>query len=188
MVLAAVVERAATDEVAAHLVLRRILPGLVAAAVRRGASGHWRVRPVFDDLTSTAWVLIRTYPLDRRPRRVAVNILRDAEYLVCVRPFRLRSGSEVVADPHGTAFEAAGPTAADLRGRPLDRPYHASDELAAVLAEGQRAGLTDEVALLGALYLEGEAVAAAAQRLGVSPRSILNRRIAATGRLREVAA
>ena len=60
--------------------------------------------------------------------------------------------------------------AADLRGRPLDRPCHASDELAAVLAEGQRAGLIDEVALLGALYLEGEAVGAAAARLGVSPR------------------
>ena len=187
-VLAAVVERAPADEAAAHLVMRRILPGLVAAAVRRGATGQWRVRPVFDDLSATAWMLIRTYPLERRPRRVAVNLLRDAEYQICVRPFRLRAASEVVTDPHGTGLEATDRAASDLRGRPLDRPTHASDELAQVLAEGRRAGLTEEVALLGALYLEGEAVGAAANRLGVSPRTILNRRLAATERLREVAA
>ena len=168
--------------------MRRILPGLVAAAVRRGATGQWRVRPVFDDLTATAWMLVRTYPLERRPRRIAVNLLRDAEYQVCVRPFRLRAASEVVCDPHGTALEATGRVAADLGGRPLDRPSHSSDELTHVLAEGRRAGLTEEVAPPRCALPRGEAVGAAAARLGVSPRTILNRRLAATERLREVAA
>lgn len=184
--LAAVVQRAASDDVAAHVVMRRILPGLLRAAIRRGASGRWRVRPLFDDLTSTAWVLIRTYPVERRPRRIAVNLLRDAEYHVCVRPHRLRAGSELPVDVAGSLVARA--PAADLAGRPLGRHAHASDELAEVLAEGRRAGLTDEVALLGALYLEGEPVAHAAERLGVSPRTILNRRLAATARLQEVAA
>jgi hypothetical protein len=184
-VLAAVVERAATDDVAAHVVMRRVLPGLLAAAIRRGASGRWRVRPLFGDLTATAWVLIRTYPLERRPRRIAVNLLRDAEYHVCVRPYRLRAGDELPVDP---AAPVPGAAVADLRGHSLDRPAHASRELADVLAEGRRAGLTDEVELLGALYLRGEPVAEAARRLGVSPRTILNRRLAATERLRQVAA
>lgn len=184
--LAAVVQRAASDDVAAHVAMRRILPGLLRAAIRRGASGRWRVRPVFDDLTSTAWVLIRTFPVERRPRRIAVNLLRDAEYHVCVRPYRLRAGSELPVDV--SECLAAQTPAADLTGRPLGRLTHASDELADVLAEGQRAGLTDEVALLAALYLEGEPVARAAERLGVSPRTILNRRLAATARLQHVAA
>ena len=71
--------------------------------------------------------------------------------------------------------------------RSTDPPTPAG-ELADVLAEGRRAGLTDEVELLGALYLRGEPVAEAARRLGVSPRTILNRRLAATERLRQVAA
>ena len=88
--LAAVVACAATDELAARLVLQRVTGGLVLTAIRRSARGAWDLQELFDDLVGHAWTVIRTYPLGRRPTKIAVNILRDAEYLSCVRPFRLR--------------------------------------------------------------------------------------------------
>ena len=66
--------------------------GAPASALRRGATGRWQVAPLFDELTAAGWIVVRTYPIERRPAKIAVNLLRDAEYEVCVRPFRLKGG------------------------------------------------------------------------------------------------
>src|SRR5262249_33650998 len=58
------------DAVAARLTLQRLLPGLVAIAARRAASGRWQVRPLFDDLVAAAWLVLRTFPYERRGRRI----------------------------------------------------------------------------------------------------------------------
>ena len=93
-VLAALVRVGRDDALAARIALQRVVPGLVRAAVRRTAGRHDRRQRVFDDLVANAWLVIRCYPLERRPAKIAVNVLRDAEYLTCVRPARLRSATE----------------------------------------------------------------------------------------------
>jgi hypothetical protein len=185
-VLAALIRRAPTDDVATHVVLRRVLHGILKAALRRAATGRWRARPLFSEMVGMAWIVIRTYRLDRRPQKIAVNILCDAEYGVCVQPYRLRSNSERLV---GSAAELLAGRVADLEGLPEGHGRHPADELQAVLAAGREAGLSgDDVDLLHSLYLEAEPVQAAAARLGVTPRTILNRRLAATERLRRAAA
>lgn len=79
-ILLALVRRAATDDLAARTLLQLLLPGC-KALVRRFA---WS-----DDLDEiTAAVVaetfdrIRTYPIDRRPGRVAANILLDVKQRV----------------------------------------------------------------------------------------------------------
>ena len=187
-VLAAVVRRAAEDELAARVVLHRLLPGLLRVALRRGATGRWKVAPLFDELTAAGWIVVRTYPIERRPAKIAVNLLRDAEYEVCVRPFRLRAADET---PSGTFLDGdlVDALVTDATGRPDHVARHPSDEIARVLAQGRAAAVpSDDLDLLRNLYLEAEPVQEAARRLSVSPRTVLSRRLAATRRLRVVAA
>ncbi len=177
-VLAAVVARAATDELAARLVLQRVTAGLVLTAIRRSARGAWDLQELFDDLVGHAWTVIRTYPLSRRPTKIAVNILRDAEYLSCVRPFRLR---RVVEEAIPAAALATRPAALD--GRAADRPRHSAEEVAALLAELHQAGLPPaDLRLLWRIHVEGADVARVADELDVCERTVRNRRAAAVAR------
>jgi hypothetical protein len=176
--LAAVVACAATDERAARLALQRVTSGLVLTAIRRSARGPWDLQELFDDLVAHAWTVIRTYPLTRRPTKIAVNILRDTEYLSCVRPFRLR---RVTEEPTPTAVLAARPAAID--GSPADRPPDAADEVAELFAELRRAGLApSDLRLLWRLHVEGSEVTRVADELAVCERTVRNRRAAAVAR------
>ena len=114
------------------------------------------MRTLFEELAAAAWLVVRTYPCERRGQRVAANLLHDVEYQVCVRPFRLRAGSEIpMADDLGDMLDRR---AAGLDGRPDERDAHPGDELAELLAGGARAGLAEaDLDLLRALYLESDA-------------------------------
>jgi hypothetical protein len=185
-VLASVVAAAADDAVAARVVLQRLVPGLVLVAVRRTRHRPSARQALFDDLAANAWILIRTYPLHRRPTKIAVNLLRDAEYHTCTRPGRLRSADEQPVAPTVALWTDR---AADGVGRPLAHGRHPADELAALLAEGRSAGLDEsDLALLHDLVLGGHSVAEMARRLQVTPRTVYNRRVAVTARLAELAA
>lgn len=176
--LAAVVACAATDERAARLVLQRVTSGLVLTAIRRSARGPWDLQELFDDLVAHAWTVIRTYPLSRRPTKIAVNILRDTEYLSCVRPFRLR---RVTEEATPTTVLAARPAAID--GSPADRPPDAADEVAELFVELRRAGLApSDLRLLWRIHVEGTDVTRVADELAVCERTVRNRRAAAVAR------
>jgi hypothetical protein len=73
--LIALTRRAASDAVAAQCVLLAMTPGLVRLAARTQPD------PTRDDsdaeLIALSWERIVTYPCDRRPCRVAANILAD---------------------------------------------------------------------------------------------------------------
>jgi hypothetical protein len=185
--LAAVLRLARADDLAARLTLQRLLPGLVAIAARRAASGRWQVRPLFDELVAAAWLVLRTFPYERRGRRIAANLLRDVEYQVCVRPFRLRSSSEV---PIASEIDdVLDDRTAGLDGRSDERGRHPGEELTELLTNASLVGLDPaDLELLRALYLDSEPVSSVAERLSVSPRTVLNRRRAATARLRDAAA
>lgn len=85
----ALVELGATDQLAARTMLRAVEPGLVALAMR--------LRPAFGDsdeaastVVAAAYEKIRTYPLSRRPARVAANVLLDTRQAVSRALFRNR--------------------------------------------------------------------------------------------------
>ena len=172
-VLARVVALASTDDDAARVVVQRVLPGIVNIAARRTRRQPGDRQALFDDLMGALWVLVRTFPLDRRPAKIAVNLLRDAEYMTCVRPYRLRSVTTVPLD-----HEIDRPGRLD--GRLLDAFIDPVDEVVDMLAIGRAAGLPDhELQLLADLHVRGRRVEDLAAELGVTARTIRNRRHAA---------
>lgn len=163
-----------TDELAARIVLHRILPALMAIARRRGRIHPKGPYAAMEELLTTAWIVIRTYPSDRRPRKVAANLVRDCEYHAFVRQQRLRRPDElptldmgVIAQPEATCDPA--------------------DELAELLSEARDAGVDEhDITLLQALA-GGETTNNLALKLNVSPRTVRNWRLRAIEAVRQVA-
>lgn len=159
------------DDLAARVVLQRLVPGLLTIALRRTRSSRGRVHEVFSELASTAWLLVRTYPVERRPVKVAVNLLRDAEYEVFVRHTRrLVARSERI-----TAW---------VPDTPVPDDDHAGTCLVEVLRLGRDCGMPEHDLRLLAELASGRHPDAVAASLGCSPRSVRNRRNAMARALR----
>ena len=164
--LANVVERAATDKTMARLVLQRVMPGLLSVAKRRANLAPGTFTEILHDLVANAWIAVCTYPLDRRPRKVAANLVRDIEYNTFTQQARLRRVSTDVV--------------AELPERAAPRQTNPGEDVITVLAAARAAGANaDGLRLLGELSLAGRSVGELAESYGVSPRTILNRRLAA---------
>jgi hypothetical protein len=173
------------DALAARVVLQRVLPGLISAAVRRTAGRPADRRPLFDDLVANAWLVIRAFPIERRPVKIAVNILRDAEYMTCVRPLRLRSSGEV---PVALPGDSHSLPCCGLDGA-ADGRRSVAHEVLSVLTIGAAAGLPRrDLATLGAATVGGMSVAEVARRFSVTPRTVLNRRLRTTAALASLVA
>ena len=174
-----VVRLAASDLLAARVVLQRVLPALVAVAKRRGG-GHWEARQdAFVEVVSAAWIVIRSYPVLRRPRRVAANIVRDAEYHAFVRARRLRSAGEQVG-----RLPVEGDGAVDQHGCAADRPTEPMDEVLAVLRDARASGLSDDDLRFAGGLLSGRSTSQLAGDFGICERSVRNRRALVASRLR----
>jgi hypothetical protein len=159
------------DDLAARIVLQRIVPGLLTIAVRRTRYTGRRVHEAFNDLASAAWLLVRTYPVERRPTKVAVNLLRDAEYEVFVRHARrLVSRSERI-----TAW---------LPDTPVTDDDHAGTCLVEALRLGRDCGMPDHDLRLLAELASGRHPEQVAASLGCSARTVRNRRNAVARALR----
>ena len=187
---------AVTDELAARVVVQRLVPGLVHAARRRRQQQG--MQSAFDELVATTWVLVRTYPLERRPRRGAANLCRDAEYQAFVRPLRLRSGDErPVGSLHDDVGERTGParpgarrsTGATAPGVMRNGHPAAADEVRALLVEAIGSGIDRRaLALVVELHLAGRHPRAVAGELHVSERTVRMRRDAVVRQLARMAA
>lgn len=177
--LGAVVRRAATDELAARVVLQRLLPGLVAVARRRARRAGSSQR-AFDEVLASAWIVIRGYPLDRRPRKIAANLVRDAEYEAFVRARRLRSASE----RPGLAAEVALGSVVVFDDEPTD----AAAEVAELLVSAERHGVDDDDLDFVRAWATGLGTAALAERYAVCERTVRNRRRRIAHQLRALAA
>ena len=68
--------QARADPLAARLVLQALLPGLKALAGRLLLEADERDE-VWSALLAHCWERIRSYPLERRPARIAANTLLD---------------------------------------------------------------------------------------------------------------
>jgi hypothetical protein len=172
-VLRRLVIRAADDELAARIVLQRVLPGLMAVVRRRHArSGD----DMLEHLVAAAWIAIRTFAPNRRPACLAAALIDEADHACFCRPGRRMSSTEVTFDP------------ARATGMPDERNVSACEELARVLADARAAGVpADDLELVRHLLRTGSP-GQVARDLQVSARTIRNRRDRVTLRLREALA
>jgi hypothetical protein len=129
--LAEVVGQAATDGAMARLVLQRVMPGLLSVAKRRSHIEPGGFGEILHDLVANAWIAVRLYPLDRRPRKIAANLVRDIEYTTFVQDRRLRR-VPIAEMPK------------QLGERPAVHSTNAGEEVIATLAAARRSGLRRE--------------------------------------------
>jgi DNA-directed RNA polymerase specialized sigma24 family protein len=97
--LAQVVRLARTDDLAARLAVQRVVPHILAIAKRRGRIHPGGVEEALNAVMAQVWLVIRTYPCENRPRKIAANIVRDVEYKEFVVPQRKRRTTVEHFDP-----------------------------------------------------------------------------------------
>ena len=173
-VLAELVRLAVGDQLAARVVLQRLLPGISSMARRHAAIGR-PYSEVLDEVMASAWTVIRTYPVDRRCTYVAAGLLREIDYFTFRRP--LRRLTTFVPRPLHT-FERQ------------PRPHStisAADELRDLLDDAVAAGLDPDDNEFARRLGRGESTRSLALSADTTERTIRNRRDAVTYRLRAVA-
>jgi len=171
--LALLVTRARTDELAGRIVLQRLLPPLIAIAARRGRIAPGGFNDAFATTVSHAWILIRTYPLDRRPIKIAANLVRDAEYHGFVREARMK---KVAVQHLGDQL---------MRTIPAAEPRTAPDEeLADVLDDAVVDGLHARHAAILRRVGRGDTYEQIARDEGVTTRTVRSWRRDALSELR----
>lgn len=181
------------DELACRVVVQRILPGLIAIAIRRGRIVVEGASFALDQLVSSAWMVIRGYPIDRRPRRVAANLLRDIEYQSFVREARTkRSRTEVPADSWTIVN---GESLSATRGLPIRGSSTPITDEDPVAAASELSNLLHDLERLGLRAMDREAIdemlsdrlsPESAKLAGISARALRDRRAAAIKRSQEL--
>lgn len=170
-VLLRLVALARRDDLAARIVLQRILPGLLAVVRRRRRTGEGP----FEELLGAAWLAIRSCHPERGYEQVAAHLVRDAAYRAFTAPTRRLSSTEISVDPH-TLDEA-----------PAVRHVGACEELATLLEDARACGLDDrDLELMRDLVVVGSPGRLAALRK-VTPRTVRNHRDRVAARLLRVA-
>jgi DNA-directed RNA polymerase specialized sigma24 family protein len=167
------VKQAETCDVAARIVLHRILPALMAMAKRRGQISHGGMEAAMSDILSTAWCVIREYPHHRRHHKVAANLVRDTEYHAFVRHHRLRHVDETqVGD--------------EMLQRMIEsNRVDASLEIVDVFDEAVEMGVETHHLELLREFASGRTSDDIAARLGVSSRTVRNHKRNAVDALRD---
>jgi len=98
-ILLALLRRASADDLAARTVLQALMPGFKALMVTYQLSGT--PEDVVTAVIEAAFERIRRYPCDRRPGRVAANLLNDTRQMLWRngrRERRLRIVTEPLTD------------------------------------------------------------------------------------------
>lgn len=162
------------DDLAARVVLQRMLPGLAACA-RRYATNFESRLDALDELLTEAWTVIRSFPIERRNRYVIKNLLKDCEY----RAFGRARRRKLVLD-------LTDPADLDIAVDPDDRgePFVTLVDL---LARARDAGMGEADLEMVRVLLSTSTVKQAADMLRVTDRTIRNRRQSVVRRLQELA-
>jgi hypothetical protein len=167
-VLAALARRAGGDQLAAQLLLGLLLPGVKALAVRL----WWLV-----DLEERAaaavaatFERIRTYPFERRPARIAANVLADArQQLTRAARGQLADADQVpLDDVEGTRLPSV-----EAAPEPSAR-----EELLGLLRWAVRTGAltVDQARLIGASRLADVPCEVLGEQVGLGAHSLRRRR------------
>jgi len=163
------------DDLAARVVLQRMLPGLSAIA-KRHSDGFDTQLDAFDELLSVAWAVIRSFSIETRDRYVIKNLLRDCEHQAFLKSRRRRMVQEV-----------ADPTELDL---PMDVDDFDQEPLAAIvelLGRAKKAGMAEADVAMVVTLLNTSTVKQAAAAMRVTARTVRNRRRSVIHQLRELA-
>ena len=185
-VLGHIVQRAATDQLAARIVLQRVLPPMLAIGRRRGRTHNVGFDYAFSLVLSHAWEIIRTYPIDRRPKKIAANIVRDIEYFAFVRRERRKPKHERLDESWDLVIDGF---TTDARGTVLERGATEAEPLAAeliddLLRDARKHDVsTKTLEMIEALRASN--VEQIAERYGVSQRTVREWRRDAVNELRE---
>lgn len=163
------------DPLAARIVLQRIIPALCALA-RRHSTNHAAQFDLLDELIGNAWPSICSYPIERRPRWVVPNLVRDIGFQTIVRPARRRNASE---RPMANNSLRDCEQVADVE--PLD-------ELVDLLNEARMRGMSQGDLDLICQIVTLDRPANVARVRQVTTRTVRNRRDAIVHRLRDIAA
>jgi DNA-directed RNA polymerase specialized sigma24 family protein len=170
VVLHALLVAARDDELAARVVLQRLLPGLVTLACR------WQRRydgDVVSELLAAAWPVIRTFPYERRPQHLVANLLNDCEYHAFRRANR-RLMQQVATAPHELDCPVEPP------------PPDARAELAEVISCSRQ--LSEDDRYLLALLASGRSMLEVAGALAMSERTLRNHKARVMAHLRSAVA
>jgi hypothetical protein len=165
-------DRARTDDLAARIVLQRILPGLLAQvrrrAIRHGTSG------LFEELVGSAWTSIRVAFVAPESRHVAAILVNDAAHRAFVAPARRRSSCEFAVDPGTFADRSGGVDVTPV------------EELAGLVREARERGLASEDLALVRDLMRTESPSALAAERKVTARTIRNHRARAVYSIRRL--
>ena len=174
-VLAALAVLAPTDPLAARALLQAVLYGLIRIAVDLCTAA-----PSEEDAASTvvaaAWERIRTYPIERRPRSIAANILLDTRQAVS-RSLCRRRVREVLAER--VPFDEPG-----------DETVSATEELLDLVEEAVRMRhlRPDEAQLIVLTRVADVPFAQLAEEQGTLPQTLRRRRLRAEAALADAVA
>lgn len=159
-------ERSAGDQLAGRVVLQAMLGKVVKMA---GTDPY----ATADDYVAAMWCQICTYPLSRRPAKIAANLALDVLKTVTAERHWVRHGSRVAVVSHEAILDQIC-TAANARME-LD---HGSDlttlTAAHVVEAAGRLGLIDESTrhVLLSVYADGLSGSAAADRHQTTPAMV----------------
>jgi DNA-directed RNA polymerase specialized sigma24 family protein len=165
--------RAANDELATRIVLQRLLPPLISIAARRGKLARGGFDEALTDTVAQAWIQIRTYPIEKRPIKIASNLVRDSEYFAFVRDSRLKQ-----------LAVAWGDDAIDMIPTP-ETQLNSEDEIVNLLAEASKWNLGPRSLSVLQQLADGKSFRTIASDAGVNIRTVHTWRRAAINELRE---
>ena len=170
-VLAALAGKVAVDEVAVRTLVQVLLPGAKALARQLGWLGEPAV--CADLVVAELWVRVRTYPVRRRPGRVAANVLADVGHRL-----RLQGQPQVELVALDEVDEA------DLVAE-VDQGRVGAEELLVVLADAVGGGWfpVRSARLIAATRVWGVSCAEVAAAEGVAAQSVRRRRLRAEAAL-----
>jgi hypothetical protein len=146
------------DQLAGRVVLQALIGRLVRMAQRDR-------RARIDDYLAHLWCVIGSYPLQRRPLRIAANLSMDTLKAVSQERRWLARGGVTLLPSSESLEELLEPTGLD--GSPYDSPPPVDIEVRQVLEASRRLQLIDDsdAALLRSIYADGMSGSQAAGHL-----------------------
>lgn len=135
-VLASLASRSREDDLAARTLLQCLIPG--AKLIARSYQQLGTAEEVASSVVSTLTEKIRSYPFERRPRRIAANLLNDTRH-VLYDEARAHARLVEVVGPM-LSYEAEVPVAASVI------TLHPAEEVISAVQESVDAGAIDTTA------------------------------------------
>lgn len=180
-VLLALLVRAQREQLAGRVVLQAMLPGLKSVSSRLARSVV-SFEELWQILFACLWERIVTYPVERRPSRVAANLLRDTLKRTLAE---LRREANALAQLPELSLDDLDELLGTTASPTAEVDGHGDPEALLRRAVAAGAVTSKEAELILATEIDGVPMAAVAERLGVSYNAVKIRRQRAEQRLLE---